>query len=189
MHRKSPDDSMCWFWHIAMLLVCECVNLQGKYWAPPEVQIDSNECRAAYSRALFMKKKQRSDHPVRLKTSTMLFYLLCCISAVNTCHHREHIHTHTQSKCHITTFIHLHSWYSNFILRSQIFKTRKTLIKFKWAKKWKPNWKQWGLYVTALTCTNPTLPLAAGVWSERSDTSHLVSQLLPWSLIHPVLHS
>lgn len=39
------------FWHAAMLLVCECVDLQGKHWAPPEVKIDSNECRAAYSRA------------------------------------------------------------------------------------------------------------------------------------------
>lgn len=37
------------FWHTAMPLVCECVNLQGKYWARPEVQIDSNECSAAYS--------------------------------------------------------------------------------------------------------------------------------------------
>lgn len=46
-----------------------------------------------------------------------------------------------------------------------------------------------GFELGALACNNPTLPLAAGVWSERSDTSHSVSQVLPCRLIHKVLHS
>lgn len=32
----------------------ECVNLRGKHGAPPQVQIDSNEFRAAYSRDLLL---------------------------------------------------------------------------------------------------------------------------------------
>lgn len=38
-----------------------------------------------------MFDKQERDHPVRWKTSTMLFYLLCCINAENICHHNKHI--------------------------------------------------------------------------------------------------
>lgn len=46
-----------------------------------------------------------------------------------------------------------------------------------------------GVYVTALACRSPALPLAAGACSERSYSSRLVSQWLPWSLNHRVLHS
>lgn len=46
-----------------------------------------------------------------------------------------------------------------------------------------------GVYVTESACPNPALPLAAGVCSERSYSSRLVSHWLPWSLNQRVLHS
>lgn len=46
-----------------------------------------------------------------------------------------------------------------------------------------------GVCVTALARANSALPLAAGVCSERSYSSRLVSQWLPWRLNHRVLHS
>lgn len=36
-------------WHAATPCVCESVNLRGKRWAPPPLQIDSNECGGARS--------------------------------------------------------------------------------------------------------------------------------------------
>lgn len=59
------------FRHTAMLLVCACVNPRGKYWAHPEVQIDSNECRAALSGALCLWKQETGHRPL-----TNLFHSL-----------------------------------------------------------------------------------------------------------------
>ena len=36
-------------------------------------------------------RQNTSDHPVGLKTSTVLDYLLCCIPAVKGCYHDKHM--------------------------------------------------------------------------------------------------
>lgn len=103
-----------------------------------------------------------------MKTSTMLFYHFCCIPVTI-----ASTHTHTPLP-HLSACIPL---CYNFIHK----------IKKKYLHKIWMRWKK--IKCSVLSCTNPTLPLAAGVWSERSETSHLVSQLLPWSMTHPVWHS